>query len=71
MCMSSLLGGGEHLQQFLGAPLQQPVNQGLQQRQLRGRGEKANGNFSTVRDFVLSLNPQNFQNSKCVAESSP
>lgn len=28
-------GGGELLKQLLDAPLQQPVNQGLQQRQLR------------------------------------
>lgn len=43
-CVIIGLGGsaGEHLEQLLDAPLQQPVNQSLQQWQLRGREKEKN-----------------------------
>lgn len=53
-------GGAEHLKQLLDAPLQQPVNQGLQQRQLRGsEKEKKNDKVSTVTAVVLSSSKLN------------
>lgn len=56
-CVSG--GAAGDLEQLLHAPLQQPVNQGLQQRQLRGREKKKKIIIKFQRWQLLFARPQN------------